>query len=191
MDQTDAGEHVSHLLSQDSATVHAWLVAVESGERTVPADFNWHGLAEVAAANALRANDLTWAWVATSVYDRLAHQAPQSESSGFAHSAMWLRAALIARLGPRAHDPVLDMTPVIGWVRAGLIMPPEEAMRRARAWNEGAPEQQPEQQPQQREQVRQLREMKNRLAVVGLLVGVLADELDDLQPWLEVRAGLP
>jgi hypothetical protein len=188
MDQSDAQALLRYLLSQDGAAVRAWIEAVESGEGTVPAGFNWHGLAQVAAADAQRYGDLTWAGVATFVYDQLARQAPQGESSDFAHSAMQLRAWMIARFGPRADDPVLDLDRVLRWVRAGLIMPPDEAARRATAWKEAAPEQK----QQQREQVRQLRDMKNRLAVVELLVGSSAGILDDdLRRWLEIRPALP
>jgi len=80
----------NQLLEQEAAQVKSWVGEYWEGKHQVPKDFNWHGLAEVAASNFFRHDDLTWAEISVGIYDRLHNQSPALNFDG---SAMNLRAA--------------------------------------------------------------------------------------------------
>jgi len=131
MDPSEAPRLLRHLLRQDAAETHAWLTRVGAGLETVPEDFNWLGLAEVATFIAYENNDLIWAQVAVTVYDHLAGGSAMGDGSGYTNSAMHLRAVMIGRFGPCDGDPVLDLHRLVQWVRDSLTLTSRAAVRRA------------------------------------------------------------
>ena|SRR5438876_5265581 len=169
------------LKEQDASRVQAWLDSVWSGQQQAPDDPNWwQAVAYDAAQKARLGSDLTWAQVATSVYDHLATQADNAGRNSFMLSSMMLRADMISRLGVVPGHPVLDIDNISRWFFDSLEIPYEEASRQADAWTE-----------LQVEDIRKLRAIKNRLGVIKLLSdeGLLDDT--ELSKWLLLRDKLP
>jgi hypothetical protein len=187
MNQLEPTKILSKLLDQDPAEVLSWLKQVWSGELRSPINFNWHGLAE-AAANEARLDygngsptlNLTWAEVATSIYDRLAELAGESAGESFVISSMLLRAAMIAELGAIPGHPVLDIDRVIDWFLHSLKMSPDEAAKKAANWRNCSID-----------EIRELRRIKNRLNVVSVLVESGKFVPIELNTWLSLQSRLP
>ncbi len=188
MDPSDAPHLLRYLLRQDAVETRAWLTRAWAGAEIVPEDFNWLGLAEAATFTAQEGNDLMWAQVAVAVYDHLASGSAMGNGSGYANSAMHLRAVMIRRFGPCDGDPVLDVHRLVQWIRDSLTLPSHEAVRRATAWRDADMEEQ----LRRIDDVRQLRAIKNRLAVLELVAapGPFHPPAD-VQLWLDVRHLLP
>jgi hypothetical protein len=74
MSQSEPIKLLNELLLQDASDVKAWLQCIWSKQKEPPEDFNWLGLAEVAAfdarsgkCNGSNLPNLSWAEIATSV----------------------------------------------------------------------------------------------------------------------------
>jgi hypothetical protein len=174
------------LLQRGPARAQAWLDHVQAGRIAAPADFNWLGLAQVAAQQATYGSDaisddeaLAWARIAVDVYDRLANRAkPNSNNRNeFERSAMFVRAALINRFGAQPGHPLLDPHVIEQWFFDRLSLSPDQAIQMT---NESY------------DRFLQLRAIKNRLAVIELLMseGHWRDNAA-LQQWVEIRDRLP
>ncbi len=141
MNQLESTKLLNDLLQQDACDVLAWVKQVREGKLQSPINFNWHGLAEAAAMEA-RLNygndssviNLSWAEVATSIYDYLGRRAGESAGESFLISSMLLRAAMIAECGAIPGHPVLDIDRVINWFFDSLKMSPNEAFEKAPNW---------------------------------------------------------
>ena len=133
-----------HLLRQPPAEIEGWLARVRSGQESPPSSLNWLGIAEVAhhqaQREALRSREpgreavLVWARVAVSAYEQFEQEVPPSERGRFREKAMGLRADLIARFGPSAGDPVLDLDLLRRWFLGGVSMPLDEAGSAQNGW---------------------------------------------------------
>lgn len=176
-------------LEMPPAQVQEWLASVWSGEQKVPEDFNWHGLAEVAADRANRRllgeqPNLEWAEVSVAIYERLAIE---DEGDSFLQSAMTLRAALILQLGAKRGHPVLDPEPIFHWFYDNLHLARDEAIKQASTWREFGPGG-----GVGRNELLMLRRIKNRLGVIKLMSeGTHFTPDAELAKWLEVREQLP
>jgi hypothetical protein len=168
--------------------VLAWLKQVWSGQLQSPENFNWHGFAEAAAFDA-RSNldnsslvsSLSWAEVATSVYEHLGNSASESAAELYRNSSMLLRTAMIAKLGSVPGNPVLDIDQVVNWFFNELKISPDEANKKATNWRNC-----------NIQEIRELRKIKNRLNIISVLI-----ESDKLTPnqklstWLSLKSKLP
>lgn len=169
-------------LQQEAAEVQGWLRRIESGELNPPQKFNWLGLAEAAAFDAESASDLSWAEVATSVYERLAAETANSSArESLMISSMLLRAAMIAKLGPVPGHSVLDIDQIICWFCDSLTLSRDSATKKAANWREC-----------NIEEIRELRRIKNRLQVISALADSDKCVLNqELKAWLSLWEELP
>jgi len=185
MSQAVSDEVLQHLLDADAPDVLAWVDGVFADTKQASDDVNWLGLAEAAAFRAVTRSDLPWARVATMVYDHLhrtralGHEQPSVDLDPAEDSAMHVRAAMIARLGGRAGDSVLDVDRLIGQIDAGLTLSRDEAARLAASFHEWSFDQW----PRHVGELRQLRAIKDRLAILKILVAS-----DALQPTEQQRS---
>lgn len=188
MNQLESTKLLNELLQQDACDVLTWVKQVREGKLQSPINFNWHGLAEAAAMEA-RLNygdnsptlNLSWAEVATSIYDYLANLAGESAGESFLISSMLLRVAMIADFGAIPGHPVLDIDQVINWFFDSLKMSPDEAKQKAPNWRNCSIN-----------EIRELRKIKNRLKVIFVLIdsGKLVPNVE-LSTWLSLRSQLP
>lgn len=110
MSQLQSTILLNKLLQQDAASVQDWHRRIELGSLNPPEKFNWLGRAEAAAVDSRSASALSWAEVATSVYEQLqAETANSNARETLRISSMLLRAAMIAKLGSVPGHPVLDL----------------------------------------------------------------------------------
>jgi hypothetical protein len=173
---------------QDPKQVLMWVNTIVEGRQEVPEYFNWLGLAQLSANQARSRDDavssipdLDWAKVAIVVYDYLINKADPARRDSLEHSVMMLRAYLIVKLGVVPHDPVLDIEHIVQWFFQNLRLSLAEAARRSASWKE-----------LKREEILELRQIKNRLAVIrSLAEHNLLSHHPELQPWLALREKLP
>ncbi len=178
------------LTTGSSADAHAWLLHAREGAVGVPADFNWHGFAFAAAANARTdaqnnhvASAERWATVALSVYGALAEKSANAFS--FVSSAMHLRVWFIRRFGAQTGHAIRDVCHLERWFDDGLGMSIEQATAAANElrampiehWRDRI------------DLVRELRQIKNRLSAFCALEAHVVRP--DIQRWLEIRDLLP
>jgi len=175
----DPDELLRDLLRRAPVDVEAALTS------SVPRGFNWLGLGEVAAANALAEDAeegaLAWARVARQAYEHLASAAGRDrERRRFMTSLMRLRGALIRRHGPHAGHPFLDCDEVIDWFLVPHAGQYEMAALDAESWRELPIE-----------RVRALRDIKNEIAVLQLTDRCDRFKLPEVQAWVALRRRLP
>jgi hypothetical protein len=170
------------LLHQPPGEVEAWLAA-----NVVPDDFNWRGLAEVAASNALwevpgdRAVSLGWARVAQLAHSRLVGaEADEYERRRSTEAVMRLRAELINRFGTVPGDPFLDCDEIVQWF-LGRHDPAFDAVAADAGHWTSLPI----------ERIRALRAIKNELSVLRLLAQCPASTTPEAQRWLALWPQLP
>lgn len=172
---------VSQLLERGPNDLWTWVQEAQEGRKSVPDNFNWHGLAECAGQNAHKpdAENLVWARIAVAVYEALANEHPDSS---FLLSAMFIRARMIGLLGPRPKDAVLDPDMIRAWFSKDLSCGPDEAMARSEAaWKS-----------RNVAELRTLRRIKNKLAVIEhLRSGKRSPPFDEYTGWLAVQDKLP
>lgn len=178
---------VNDLLAQDVNSTIYWLTQVEANQQAVHPTFNWLGLAQSAASEAHHHRKLNhkevalaWALVAVKAYEHLVQSDSQGRHS-YEQSAMMLRAKMIEIYRPVADDPVLDVATIIKWFSDQLPYSLEHVQYLSTDWRE-----------QSIDVIRTLRHIKNRLAVVRLLVdaGHLNDN-HEVTKWLALRNKLP
>jgi hypothetical protein len=205
MSEDDAKKLLNSLLQQDATQVQAWLKSVWKGEQKIPENFNWEGLAVVAADKA-RGNDtsleqespnLEWAKVAILVDDLLAETHPDMKHS-FTLDAMTLRAYMISKLGHIPGHKILDGSCIVNWFLNNLKFSPQEALTIASLWRNLLKYKAQElTQNQQKfaeviEKIRELRQIKNQLAVIKLLSQNKQVNLDEkVNNWLSIQKQLP
>jgi hypothetical protein len=167
-------------------------------------NFNWQGLACVAADKA-RGNssslgrespNLEWAKVAISVYDFLAKTHPEIKNT-FIRDAMMLRAYVISKLGNIPDDPVLDSSYIFNWFFNELRFSLKEALTIASSWTDLITHKRQEltqnnQYTALLEEIRELRQIKNKLAVIQVLAQNNPSYLDEeINTWLSIQEKLP
>lgn len=191
MTNTEPDNLVHKLLSQEPSEVQTWLRCAWEGQCPIPHNFNWHGLADVAAANARDTLNLDWAEISVSVYDYLCRIVPDNCAS-WTISAMTLRAFLIMNMGPVAGSTILDPELIFTWVLASLPGPLSDVRQQIAPGREWLLEQIAQRKPNALEQVRELRRLKNRLSVIqGLSDEQILPPDHELQAWLALRPELP
>jgi hypothetical protein len=148
--------------------------------------FNWLGLAEVAAHMATNTTKqftahikLTWAAIATQIYNHLAHANLGNRQNDYELSSMNVRAALIGQLGHDKKHPLLDVAAITDWFNNSLPWHYEEIVQMANQWRE-----------KPIGDIRTLRRIKNRIAVLKVLAnaGHLGEES---QKWVNLHGLLP
>ena len=175
-----------YLLTKDSLTVQRWLDAVLSDHEAVSDEFNWLGLAQSSAQKARAQSDrveaLKWATIALSVYRYLATKRDvKSVSNSYELSAMSLRAAIICKFGIIIDHPVQNIQTIVTWFGERTSFERDKLILVIDKWR-----------LLPIEQIRELRQIKNRLSVIELLMdnGYLQDE-KDLQEWVILKKQLP
>jgi hypothetical protein len=177
-------EHdLQRLLRSEPERIEARL----AGADPPPDDFNWLGLAEVAAARALRQDPqpldalLPWARVAQLAYRRLIARAGSvAEADRYEESLMRLQAGLIRRHGHRAGDPFLDCDQIFDWFLGRHAGGFDAAQGDSRRWREL---------PVAR--IHELRTIKNHLGVIRLLERCDRFGTPEIRRWLDLRDQLP
>lgn len=135
------------------------------------------------------ASALEWAKISPSVYDLLESRATAGDRDSYVQSAMNLRASLIARFGVVPEHQVLDVDRIVYWFFDSLRISVQEAHGRASTYrNRGVNIDS----IKELRKIRELRRIKNRLAVLRLLIdsGHL-DPRAGLRAWLDIEEQLP
>ncbi len=170
----------------------ALLQDILDSDSDLPDEFEWLGLAEVAAHNAYapisiyEANqtNIKWAEIATKIYERLAAIADKSKSGSgesLRISSMMLRAGMIDKFGVVDHHPVLDINIILQWFRQNLKLSCEEVEKKAANWRVLPVE-----------EIRELRQLKNRLQVISAINDSNKFGLEpEIKAWLSLREKLP
>jgi hypothetical protein len=150
----DADQFCNWLLEQDPDLVLHWLSEVWEGSRQAPEGFNWLGLAEISPNLAIKQEDLGWARVAV-----LVNTSPISEAKAHGHvffsvrgvppekrervcftceeRVMRLRVRFLLQRGYVPGDPVLDADRLVESFFDGLMLSPEEALKKYATGKEG------------------------------------------------------
>lgn len=206
MNESEATNKLRILLEQDVEQVQFWLDQVWAEKQQISDDFNWYGLAEIAASQArelalqsppCKLLSLAWAKVAISVYEFLInHQIKYEIRESFFYSLMMLRAYMIVKFGISDEDSILDTNPIVDWFFDNLNLTYEEAISRTSSWQElftnSTSEKFNDKLISKREDILQLRLIKNRLGVIKLLMD--SHKLcpnEELKAWLLIREKLP
>jgi len=181
-------ELLHFLLQQSADQTFEWIQNAWRDTQLVPKDFNWLGLAEVAAFQARRGNefstrlpDLVWAKIAIAIYEYLIEKTGRAHKQSFELSIMSLRAHCIIALGSVPDDPILDVNRIVQWFFQNVEMTLDEAREKAANWKE-----------RPLEEIRELRYIKNRLSIIKPLF--LKESLEcnqELSDWLELQEDLP
>jgi hypothetical protein len=174
---------LNELLSWDPIRIESWLSNFASSEPP-PEDFNWLGLAEVAASRAAAATDgaaqLAWGRIAQAAYEHLSSRADPASSYRHTEDAMRLRAELIRAQGPRSNDPLLDCDEILDWFLQNVDRPVDEIRQRTARWRELDPN-----------EVLELRRLKNRLAILRRLDRCPGIGREEIARWLALWELLP
>ncbi|MEC4806823.1 MAG: hypothetical protein SAJ72_21410 [Jaaginema sp. PMC 1080.18] len=131
MNESEATNKLKVLLEQDVEQVQFWLDQVWAGKQQITDNFNWHGLAEVAASQArefalqsppCRSLSLAWAKVAISIYEFLInHHSKYEIRASFFYSLMMLRAYLIVKFGISDKTAKIKAEPCFFVTRFNLV----------------------------------------------------------------------
>ncbi|WP_161938056.1 hypothetical protein [Mastigocoleus testarum] len=169
------------LVGKDVQFVKKWLEAVLADESKILNDFNWLGFAEVSASNAKRLKSLDWADISIRAYEKLLSEHSEDMGKSFYISSMILRTSMIGMFGPSKGHPILDVDTIISWFNKYTKIPFEVAKSKSASRERCTIE-----------DLRQLRNIKNRLAVISELSKIKDVQLDEyLQKWLDIRGDLP
>lgn len=206
MSDREATKLLNSLLKKKPVQVQVWLKSIWTKEQQVSEEFNWLGLAEVAASLArenLAFKDnlfaLEWAKIATSVYEFLAESNSNTfAKNSFTQSSMLLRSNMIFKLGNLLDDPVLDAEEIVNWFFKELKFSYKEAIQKSSLWRELSPEKYEELAKNEKqlelalEEIRDLREIKNRLAVIRVLTqNELFKPNEEIKAWNALWEKLP
>jgi hypothetical protein len=182
MNPSHVAQDMPCLLSQDLPQLRAQLDRIWAGQQEQPRETNWWlGLAWETAQQARTRPSRDWGQVAVSIYEYLAHTVEPGRAHEFLVAAMMLRGSLIRQLGTVQGDSLLDPGVILDWFYESVPLSPAEAEQQSSAWS-----------TLPIEQVAELRRIKERLAVLRLLVesGHLQPDAT-LQPWLDLYDRLP
>lgn len=186
--------------------MQCWLNSVWEEQQQVPADFNWLGLAEIAAFKAsnqvsksqeTREFSLIWAQIAISVYEFLANSRPNDAiQESFIESLMNLRSYMILQLGVKVGHSVLDPEPILNWFFENLEFSYEDTVAKACVWKKLFTDNISEAIFQKLEcnleELRALKKIKLRLRVIKLLLeGNQIYSSKVLQDWISLWEVLP
>lgn len=197
MSEDDATKLLNSLMKKDAIQVQAWLKSIWTGKEHISDNFNWHGLAEVAAFRASDNLNLEWAKVAIYVYNFLAANQPNaSGKESFMSSAMTLRAYMISKLCATPGDEVLDIEYLVHWFFNDLKISDKDALIQADAWKKMlASKNKKDIQNKldaELEEFRILRRIKNRLTLFKLLSESNKFSPDkEITAWLLIQDKLP
>jgi hypothetical protein len=174
---------LNELLSWDPSRIESWLSNFASSEPPSE-DFNWLGLAEVAASRAVAATgspaQLAWGRIAQAAYEQLSSRADPASRYRHTEDAMRLRAELIRVQGPRSDDPLLDCDKILDWFLQNVDHPVDAIKQRAARWRELDPG-----------EVLELRRLKNRLAILRRLDRCPGIAREEIARWLPLWELLP
>ena len=175
---------VQEILQKDAESVLIWLKNMFSENSLTTQDFNWLLLADSAAFNAQENFDITWAEVATKIYDYLAVNTEQKKidtQESLMISSMMLRARMISQLGIIKAHPVLDINLIFQWFLNNQNLSYHQVEQKSENW-----------QVLSVDEIKELRRLKNRLKVIEVIHHshkyVLAPEFKE---WLDLRHKLP
>jgi hypothetical protein len=170
------------------ARAEHWLRQVERSELAVPGPATLIGMGELAAEEARALTSVDWAKASIHAYELSARLFPESKQSAV-DKAMLLRSWFIARLGSIKGDQLLDAETVADSFVADLPYSLEDALDKIKHWKR---KDLPLASRLPIEDVRKLRNVKNRLAAIRLLVdsGNVAPN-SPLLKWLVVQPDLP
>lgn len=151
-------------------------------------NFNWLGLADTAASNALlegntREIALVWAKIATLVYSYLESGLSMADRASYERSMWLLRIKCIQKFGINKEDELLNPQMVIDWFVANTNIDIEEAKEKAKC-SDLLPS----------EQWLELCLLKNRLRLVRLLFNngqVPKESSAFVNQWLAIEPVLP
>jgi hypothetical protein len=180
----DTRDVLRDLLRRTPDDIEAWLVS-EMDAGTLPEGFNWRGLAEVAANNALPLEPagpnqtLPWARVARLAYGRLG-DSNERERTKREHDLMRLRAELILRLGPRQGDEFLDCETIFDWFLATHANSFDVVQQDAACWRDLPIE-----------RIRELRAVKHGISILRRLQACDRYAAPEVQRWLQLWDRLP
>ena len=197
MSEDDATKLLKSLLQKDAIQVQAWLKTIWTGKEHISNNFNWHGLAEVAASRASDNLNLEWAKVAIYVYNFLAANQPNATGKeSFMSSAMTLRAYMISKLGATPGDEILDIEYLVNWFFNDLKISDKDALIKADAWKKMlASKNKKDIQNKldaELEEFRILRQIKSRLTLFKLLSESNKFTPDkEIADWLSIQDKLP
>ena len=188
MTQSLSTIELNQILTQDVDSVLNWLKGIESGKSKAPRGFNWQGLAEAAAFNALEGSPLEptkpnirWAGVAVIAYEKIAVKMNPSMTDSLIFSSMMLRANMISKFGVFAGHPVLDIDTILNWFQTHLKLSYDEVSQKAQNWKKC-----------QVQEIRELRKLKNRLQIISVLAQSEQVALTtEIYSWLALRDQLP
>jgi hypothetical protein len=160
----------------------AWAQQRIKGNLSVDAGFNWHGLAQVAAMNALnQSTSPVWAEIAVIVYAWLARSSEPRIAASFRLSEMHVRAHQISALGACEEHRIRDPRSLVEWFHKSRSLSYEQASAKSAKWQQLPVE-----------EIAQLRSIKNHLGVfVNLLSHLSNSDREEIQGWLELRPNLP
>ncbi|ATB50560.1 hypothetical protein [Corallococcus macrosporus] len=164
--------------------LRAWLDGLAVGEPVDGKDFNWDVFAFTLAARAQEETSVEWAHLALLVYGVLAQRRSDEAEFSIRLSEMNLRAWMIAEVGQREGDFVLDPAPIVAWVQRLTTMPLEEAARWvAHEDLRAIPI----------EKLQAMRRLKHALKILAhaLPRTNVEQKHPELIPWLQLRARLP
>ena len=160
------------------------------------AGFNFHGLADKAASNAIRAQDVQktaegWAEAACKLYDLLAasdQSADQSSAFSFMRSAMFVRAGQIQVYGHQNGHVVRDQNLLLDWFFRQVHSTPEQTLALSASVKTAFSD--PPFTKQFIDQLRYLRHLRNALAPLQYCASSFEHHAE-LQKWLSLRDQLP
>jgi hypothetical protein len=160
----------------------AWIQLRLGGEVPLDTDFNWHGLADVAAMRAHEQDaSPIWAEIAVRVYAWLAHQSEPRISKLFTLSEMHVRAHQVSSLGACAGHAVREPQALVAWFHKNLPLSYTEASAKAAHWRQLPVS-----------EIAQLRDIKSQLGVFEALLDQLnSSDRNELERWLKLRPHLP
>ncbi|WP_240358451.1 hypothetical protein [Myxococcus vastator] len=164
--------------------LRAWLDGLVVGEPVAGENFNWVVFAFTIAARAREESSLEWAQIGVFVYESLARRHADEEEFSLRLSEMNLRAGMIAELGEREGDLVLDSEPLVAWVRRLTTLSLEEAARWVAMEDvRTIPT----------EKLRAMRRLKHALKILAhaLPKTNVEQKHPELVPWLQFRTRLP
>lgn len=178
----DADQLFGFLLQSEPSAILTWLDQSIGRSVVVPADFNWLGMAEVAAMNAREELNLTWATIAIRIYEYLANGATsEMDTLSSRLSAMMLRIFMILQLGAQKGDIILDPDHLVHNFYTYVTLSQEQVEESIALGT-----------TRSREQTLELRHIKNYLSALNLLAaqGMLRS-YPDLESWFLLIPLLP
>ncbi|MBE9041397.1 hypothetical protein IQ235_11450 [Oscillatoriales cyanobacterium LEGE 11467] len=199
MNSIKATDFLNHLLCQDVEIVREWLTSIIENKTKLPDNFNWLGLAEVAASRArkivleLTEKSLQWAEISIATYEILDRidTSVRSGDSSYTNSAMWLRVYLIGHLGFQ-NDRILNPQIIFDWFFSSLEISCLEACQKSQKWRLFLFQKQKCQlNYSEIQEILQLRRIREKLKFIKFLLESYPELVDkDVSLWLSIEDNL-